>query len=141
MAYNGVQQKARDSKRKQDVEVIAKSLELYYIDNGKYPTSSGSTAINVSWSTTADASWANLATQLKPYANSLPTDPISTPNVSFVTGGYNYSYYSDPNGGGGWCGTTNNQMFILTYKVEGSSQYGYTARGLYCQSNLLRRCQ
>jgi len=122
VAYNGVQQRARDSRRKQDVEVIAKSLELYYIDNGKYPTSSGSTAINASWSTTADSSWANLATQLKPYANNLPADPVSTPNVSFLTGGYNYSYYSDPNGGGGWCGTTNNQMFILIYKVEGSSQ-------------------
>lgn len=122
VAYNGVQQRARDTKRKQDIEVIAKSLELYYIDNGKYPTSSGSTSINVSWSTTADASWANLAAQLKPYANNLPADPISTPNISFQTGGYNYSYYSDPNAGGNYCGTTNNQMFILTYKLEGSSQ-------------------
>ncbi|MDB5168640.1 MAG: Type secretion system protein [Candidatus Saccharibacteria bacterium] len=122
VAYNGVQQRARDSKRTQDIAVIVKSLELYYIDNGKYPTSSGSTTINAGWSTTADASWANLASQLKTYANSLPSDPVSTPNVSFLTGGYNYSYFSDPNGGGNYCGTTNNQMFILTYKVEGSSQ-------------------
>ncbi|GHG43825.1 hypothetical protein GCM10012320_08150 [Sinomonas cellulolyticus] len=121
VAYNGIQQRARDSSRLQAVDAITKSLELYYLDNGKYPTSSGSTQINAGWSTSADSSWANLAAQLKPYMSTLPIDPANN-SVSFLAGGTNYSYYSGPNSGTNWCGTTNNQMYILTYRLEGSSQ-------------------
>lgn len=37
VAYSGVQQKATDSVRQSNIEATAKALELYYIDNGKYP--------------------------------------------------------------------------------------------------------
>lgn len=36
VAYNGVQQRARDAQRKSDLATIAKSLELYNIDKGNY---------------------------------------------------------------------------------------------------------
>lgn len=121
VAYNGIQGRARDARRQNDVAAITQALELYYLDNGKYPTSSGSTAINVSWSTTADSSWPNLVTQLRPYISNLPTDPISTAGAGLY-GGYDYSYYSDPPNGGNFCGTTNNQMYILVYKQEGAAQ-------------------
>lgn len=41
VAYTGVQQKARDSKRKSDVAQIGKALQLYATDNGPMYTSSG----------------------------------------------------------------------------------------------------
>lgn len=41
VAFNGVQQRSRDSKRKQDVAQIAKLLSLYSIDNGPMYLSSG----------------------------------------------------------------------------------------------------
>lgn len=37
VAYNGVQGKSRDSARIAKVKSISKAIELYYIDNGRYP--------------------------------------------------------------------------------------------------------
>lgn len=118
VAYNGIQQRGRDSQRQSDVKTIAKALELYYIDNGRYPPGNGSTTINPGWSTTADASWANLRSILVPkYISDLPSDPISTPNVSVQGSGYNYAYFADQ--GGYYCSTNPAQMYILIYRFEG----------------------
>lgn len=38
VAYNGIQQRARDSDRKNGLATIQKALEMYHIDNGGYPT-------------------------------------------------------------------------------------------------------
>lgn len=116
VAYNGIQKRGNDSQRKSDVAAITKALELYYIDNGRYPAGSGSTTINAAWSTTADASWQNLATALAPYAKQLPTDPISTPGVAVTGGtGYNYAYYANTST---FCGAGAGKMFILVYRLE-----------------------
>jgi type II secretion system protein G len=122
VAYNGSQGRARDSRRQNDISELAKGLELYYLDNHKYPTGSGSTAINNTWSTTADASWQNLVTALKPYMdNNVPSDPISTPNANVnLAVGYNYAYYSSATTS--WCGAGPNQMYLITYRLEASTQ-------------------
>jgi len=36
-AYSGIQGKARDSQRLQDLASIQKALELYKVENGRYP--------------------------------------------------------------------------------------------------------
>lgn len=41
VAYNGVQERARNSQRTSDIRAIANALELYYADNGEYPMSGG----------------------------------------------------------------------------------------------------
>lgn len=42
VAYNGLQQRGRDTQRKSDLSQITKALHLYKIDNGSYPsTTSG----------------------------------------------------------------------------------------------------
>lgn len=124
VAYNGVQAKARDSQRKYDIGQLAKALELYYADNGQYPASAGcgSTTINTSWCTTADASWQNLVNIMKPYMGNVPSDPTSTPggNVQFA-GNYNYAYFAS----GTYCravAVPTRQTFILVYRLEGSPQ-------------------
>lgn len=118
VAYNGIQQRAKDSQRKSDITAITKALELYYIDNGRYPAGSGSTTINASWSTTADASWQNLATALAPYSAKLPTDPISTAGAAVTSGtGYNYAYYSNTST---FCDAGVRKMYILVYRLEGA---------------------
>jgi prepilin-type N-terminal cleavage/methylation domain-containing protein len=38
VTYNGIQQKARDTERKTDVNAIHGQVEAYYAQNGKYPT-------------------------------------------------------------------------------------------------------
>lgn len=120
VAFNGIQKRGKDSQRKSDIAAITKALELYYIDNDRYPAGSGSTTINASWSTTADASWQNLATALAPYMAKLPTDPISSPGVAVTgTSGYNYAYYANTST---FCGVGAGKMFILVYRLESNSQ-------------------
>lgn len=36
--FSGVQRRARDTERQTDINSIATQLEVYYTDNGKYPT-------------------------------------------------------------------------------------------------------
>ena len=123
VAFNGVQARARDSHRQADVKAITKALELYYIDNGKFPNGSGSTTINSSWSTTADSSWANLATALRPYLATLPTDPLSTAGSNVTSSGStgtNFAYFA--NSSGTYCGNAANQTYILVYRLEITSQ-------------------
>ena len=118
VAYNNIQQMARDGQRAQDIKTITKALEMYYIDNGKYPgISGGSTMINGSWATTNDVSWAKLEEALVPkYISMLPKEPrpsSANPQSSGVLG---YAYFS--NNGGVYCGSGNNQMYILIYTLE-----------------------
>ncbi|MFZ1301443.1 MAG: prepilin-type N-terminal cleavage/methylation domain-containing protein [Candidatus Microsaccharimonas sp.] len=124
VAYSGIQTRARDTLRSDGVSKIVKALELYYTDNGRYPAGSGSTTINTGWSTTADASWTNLATALNPYLATLPKDPTSVPNTSVLTvaNGYNFAYFSNNAAGISYCGSTQNQMYILVYRFEGQAQ-------------------
>ena len=118
VAYNGVQNRAKNSLRKSDIAAITKALELYYIDNGRFPAGSGSTTINASWSTTADASWQNLATALAPYMAKLPADPVSTPGTAVTSSaGYNYAYYANTST---FCNAAVGKMYILVYRLEGA---------------------
>lgn len=127
VAYNGIQQRARDSQRRADISTIVKALEMYYTDNGQYPPGlcTANCSINGGWSSTADGSWKNLASQLVPkYLSSLPADPISTPEAagSFPMNdpkGYDYSYVGLSN----YCGipsSAGRQGFILVYRLEGT---------------------
>lgn len=123
VAFNGIQQRARDSDRKAAVASLTKALELYHADNGQYPVSSGSTVINNSWSTTADASWANLESQLRPYMSQVPDEPRPTSGVAGMTAnGYNYDYYANKSN---YCGSAVGQMYILVYRLEGTQQNTY----------------
>ena len=116
VAYTGIQQRARDSQRDSDIATIVKALEMYYIDNGRFPPGSGGTGvINASWSTTANGSWDNLAAYLVPdYISEMPADPVSTANANPQTlGNLNYAYYS--NSGSSYCGAP---VYILIFNYE-----------------------
>ena len=121
VSYNGAQGRARDSVRQNDISEIAKGLEQYYLVNHKYPVSGGA-AFDNTWTTTADSSWNSFITALKPYMdNNVPTDPIATPNANIMTpNGYNYAYFS--NNSTAACGAGTNQMYMLVYRLENSSQ-------------------
>lgn len=41
VAYNGVQQRSRDTTRKQDLASLAKAISMYNVDNGNYIESTG----------------------------------------------------------------------------------------------------
>lgn len=125
VAYGGIQERARNAQRTQDVRTIAKALELYYINNGQYPSGAcGSSCpvnkkINSSWATTSDGSWSVLEAALVPdYISALPTDPkASTSTPAAISGGYNYDYVVP----GGWCSAAAGNIYLLTYNLEGAT--------------------
>lgn len=81
-------QKANDSKRKTDLEMIQRALEAYYADNGRYPASF-SNMIHTTQTITWGSSW-------QPYMDVLPKDPNS--NRRYVYGvssdGQTYGLYA-----------------------------------------------
>lgn len=122
VAFNNVQIRARDGVRQSDTKQIVKALELYYVENGRYPNvtnyTPGSTAINPSWSTTADSSWANLAAVLEPYASALPSPPGAASTVPAISGGNSYDYFGFSDGG--YCNSSAGQGFLLVVRREGN---------------------
>lgn len=64
----GPLQKARDSKRKQDINKITRTLEDFYNDYQHYPVG------NIDSGTFADAAWGS---DFSPYIPLLPKDPLS----------------------------------------------------------------
>lgn len=123
VAYNGIQTRAKDSARSQDIKTIVQALEMHYADRGFFPNQStytpGSTAINGAWSTTVDGSWANLAAVLAPYISKLPTPPgtLSTATAVNGGGGNSYDYYGFTNST--YCASSQGQGFILVYRNDG----------------------
>lgn len=129
VAYDGLQQRARDTQRKADITAITKALELYYNDKGRYPgtpgETGGSTSINSGWSTTADPSWSNLVEVLRPYANGIGRDPISTPGARMTSGeGFNYAYFASESN---YCGAAPYQMYVLVYQYEQAPRESITS--------------
>lgn len=90
-SFGTIQQKSRDSRRKQDMQNISKALELYYNDYKHYPYSSsgliegcGAGAIQAcAWGDT----WQNTSNQTL-YMSELPAD----------VGGNQYFYLADAQG-------------------------------------------
>lgn len=78
VAFNGIQNRARDSSRDTAVKSIQKALEMYKADNnGLYPNACGT--VNTGCSTTA------LSSSLTPtYISSIPRDPVSGTSIDYV---------------------------------------------------------
>lgn len=126
VAYNGIQDRARDTQRKAAISTIAKALDMYFIKNGSFPSSACGLGtgckINSGWLTTADPSWVNIESALVPdYISAVPKDPkASQTTSSAISGGQNFDYYMMVNG---WCGTSASKPgYMLTYRLEGSAQ-------------------
>ena len=49
VAFNGVQQRARDAQRKQNLNDLATALQTYYIDNGNYVTTGAGAGNGQGW--------------------------------------------------------------------------------------------
>jgi type II secretion system protein G len=74
VSLNTARQKARDTRRISDLRQVALALEMYYDDNGGYPSDT----------TASDDDWAVLETELEAspvYMTSVPSDPGSNTYV------------------------------------------------------------
>lgn len=126
VAYQGIQERARDSQRLQDVKTIAKALEMYYLDNGRFPKSDcfssgcpSTKQINGAWATTADGTWSVLEAALVPkYLSSLPKDPSAKEGATpAIYGGLSYDYVITAS----WCGALGSH-YLLSYRLESQPQ-------------------
>ncbi len=127
IAYNGTQERARDAKRKTDIASIAKAMELYYDDNGRYPPATGSTAINASWAASIDPSWTTLNNLMvgADAIDSLPVDPKNSPTGSSVLSSsksnLSYAIYVNT---WNYCGSGVGQMYFILYRLESGPREG-----------------
>lgn len=89
VAFNGAQSKARDAGRLADKNQVIKALKLFYMDNGRWPTSA---AVGTNWSClgpSADTCWRgnytgmdSLVTDLSPYMGGLPKNNAKSGNYA-----------------------------------------------------------
>ncbi len=116
-AYNGFQQAARDTRRKNDLKTITNALNAYYADNGVYPPSVNSTRPTC----TGYCHVKSVDTQpwisglVPKYIEELPVDPINLPtgdNRPWLAENYGYTYGNvSPDG----------QQYDLTTRLENTS--------------------
>ena len=122
VAYNGIQDRARDSQRAQDMASIRKALEIYYIENGAYPSSAGcgSSAINSAWCTSSDVSWNNFSTSLSGVVTTVPVDPQNPDggDTRLNNDVHAYAYFSYPYER---CGSTAGNWYLLVHKKSGGA--------------------
>lgn len=111
VTYNGIQQKARDTERKTDVNALHGQLEAYQAQNGKYPT-----LANVN-----DATFRS--TNMKGLDAAALQDPKGTAQTLADAVAANvYAYVAAPancdNGVGGDC-----TSYTMTATLEGGGTY------------------
>lgn len=113
VAYAGIQSRSRDSARISKIKDIAKALELYKIDNGRYPPIADGHSVESTCGSQTE-NWGHcdrmkqLADYLAPY---IQIDPVS---LSAVTVGNYYYYYNSASVG-------NYQTYGFRVHLEGQS--------------------
>ncbi len=136
VAYNGIQANARDAGRIAKIQSIAKAIELYKVDNGRYPPILDGQGFESTCGSQTE-NWGHcdrnkaLADYLAPY---ITLDPTSLSNAT--QGNYYYHYTSQD--------SDNYQTFGMMVYLEGNggqSDGGYFAntyevgsKPAYCMS-------
>jgi len=116
VTYNGIQQKARNTERKTDINAIQGQIEAYFAQNAKYPTLDNLNNVN---------SWR--AENLKGLDAAALQDPSGT-TQTLVTGNGDSSHYGytvTPEG----CNNTSTDCtgYTLRANLEGGDNYTKTA--------------
>ena len=120
VAYNGVQQRSRDSKRLSDMSAIKKALELYKTDTGTFPavTYTGLGALD-GWEASSKEAAGEFLAPLKPYGfpGGVVMDPINdatetTMALARSAKHYGYMYYKYGAGDAG-CDANRGAYYVL----------------------------
>lgn len=114
VAYNGVQARARDTKRLSDIAAIQQALELYHVDHGVYPPTdltTGGNGYSLSWAT--DGTWMKTLVD-GGYLKQVPVDPINDTTQHF----YSYMYVPKNNYG---CTEPSNFYILWARETDGTT--------------------
>jgi prepilin-type N-terminal cleavage/methylation domain-containing protein len=101
VAYNGVQGRARDSRRLQDAETIVKALEAYKVTHGNYPpavSTAGAAGWEVSTNGTSATNFLSALVSSTDGVSKIPVDPVNTGVVGDLSpasnkNNFEYFYY------------------------------------------------
>jgi prepilin-type N-terminal cleavage/methylation domain-containing protein len=144
VAYNGIQGRARDTQRVQDMQSIVKALELYKATNGVYPAAVG-TANASGWEVSHDGTTATnflSALSSSKTISAVPVDPknagtvVSTsslaPSWTATNNLYFYHRYAAGNGG---CDVNRGNFYVLgvtRFDTVASGQSASNSPGFSC---------
>lgn len=124
VAYNGIQVRARDTLRTDSIAKIEHALELYRVDNGRYPAATANPGSG-GWELSDDAA-GSFMEYLKPYGfpGTTPVDPVNSTTYRFWYYRYNPGTYGCPVGNGGF--------YVLRVIYESTSNMPTTGAGVNC---------
>lgn len=119
VSYSKAQQLGRDARRKSDLQEIAKALQLYYNDNGRYPCAHWDRSnLGNPWLNDGDIGVGGTCATAKPvfnsnYISTLPVDPINTPTATqpWLANNYIYGYRA-------YNCNTNGDYYFLVAQLE-----------------------
>ncbi|MHB1008167.1 MAG: type II secretion system protein [Propionibacteriaceae bacterium] len=119
VAFNGIQQRARDSVRADDLATIKKALLLYQVDHGgvQFTSTYGGNGPGGGWNISSSTNW---LTFLEPTYGKMPRDPVNTGITDPTISGLTYSYFCFPAGSGNLPATAN---VAIAYRAEIGNQY------------------
>ena len=124
VAYNGIQQRARDTERMVELTSLQKALEIYHAEKGGYPLC-GTTGPNLTPILSSGDAYSCLVDDLVPgYINAIPADPTNS-------GSYLYRYAPGYKkiGTASFVGGTATDNYILGTKQETVSSPTYGGWG------------
>lgn len=123
VAFNGMQGRARDNDRYTGVKAIIKALELYKVDNGRYPSTDATSIANTpgcssmatgySYSYATDDSWMRQLVQGR-YMATVPKPPISD-----CSNFYRYLYVAAPGTAYNCPSRTTGYYVLMVYGTDG----------------------
>lgn len=134
VTYAEIQGRARDSQRMQDMNTIAKALEMYKVLNGHYLPTPSPTPNGGGWHLSTDGSSAtNFLSTLVSASNgvtSIPLDPLNKANNTGGTSlaptrsGTNFMYFYYRYSPGEWgCDASRGRFYVLgVTRLEGINQ-------------------
>lgn len=142
VAYNGVQGRARDSRRLQDIKAIVKVLEAYKVTHGNYPAAASTTGAagwEVSTNGTSATNFLSALISGTDGVSKIPIDPVNTgdpSDLSPAAGHNNYEYFYYRYGPGEYgCDSARGEYYVLgVTRLDGvaSGQNSSASPGFSC---------
>lgn len=123
VAYNGIQQRSRDAIRVSDLKGVQKALELFNVDQGRYPATPGGPTWDDHWGYLQECIKAGTncgftTSNYKAVASSVPNDPQDNPSTSSDSDPTYYFGYGS--------GSAGSDRYILRGRLESSSDAALT---------------
>lgn len=144
VAYNGIQGRARDTQRAQDMQTIVKALEIYKATNGVYPAAVG-TANASGWEVSHDGTAATNFLSTLSSSKTISVVPLDPKNLGVVvstsslapswTATNNLYFYHRYAAGNGGCDVNRGNFYVLgvtRFDTVASGQSASNSPGFSC---------